>query len=339
MGELHLKTFNNNPDVSIIIPCFNNDLYLRKCIESVLSQSYNSFELLLLNDGSTDMTLAICEDFQKSDARVKVYSHNNRGVSYTRNRGISLAKTENIMFVDGDDVIKSDCLFKLYSNLSTGNVVICGTINIRNGFTLENCAYKKLIDKNYKSTSNSTSNSTITIIDLLEYETLGSPCARLYSKSLIENNNILFKENLSYQEDLLFNLEYYKFIDKIKALNYFGYEYIQREISSSTKFHKNFDYLEELNKLLRQNSKYKSDIMTVQAFMIQTCLRKLANIFHKDSPKLYKEKLEEINIMLSSDYYKDSIIIVKQININKFLQLLLRTKKAILIFLYYKILH
>ena len=105
------------------------------------------------------------------------------------------------------------------------------------------------------------------------------------------------------------------------------------------KFHKNFEFLCELNKLLRQYSKCKSDIMTVQAFMIQTCLRKLANIFHKDSPKLYNEKLEEINFMLNSDYYTDSIIIVKQININKFLQLLLRSKKAILIFLYYKILH
>ena len=65
MGELHLKTFNNSPDVSIIIPCYNNALHLPKCIESVLSQSFTDFELLLLNDGSTDGTLAICGDFQK----------------------------------------------------------------------------------------------------------------------------------------------------------------------------------------------------------------------------------------------------------------------------------
>ena len=98
--------------VSIIIPCYNIAQHLPTCIQSVLLQTFTDFELLLINDGSTDTTLQICEQFAANDSRIKVFTHQNKGVSYTRNRGIKEAKGEYIMFVDGDDYVERDYIEK-----------------------------------------------------------------------------------------------------------------------------------------------------------------------------------------------------------------------------------
>ena len=96
--------------ISIIIPIFNASQYLRECIESVLSQSFRDFELILINDGSTDDSLTICKNYEKLDARITVISEANGGVSKARNRGLNVVKGKWIVFVDADDYFLDDAL-------------------------------------------------------------------------------------------------------------------------------------------------------------------------------------------------------------------------------------
>ena len=198
-----IKAFEScgySPVISIIIPCYDNAPHLPKCIESVLSQSFGDFELLLLNDGSTDTTLNICEDFQKKDARIKVYSHENKGVSYTRNRGITLALHDYIVFIDADDFIKIDYIERLSASYVDRIWPICGFINAKANKFTENVHYKKLL-KIFPTRKITKEN----FLKLLEFYSLSSPCARMYCKKIIIENNIKFDKNITYQEDLLFN--------------------------------------------------------------------------------------------------------------------------------------
>ena len=97
-----------NPKVSIIIPVYNAQLHLRRCIDSVLKQDFEDFELILMNDGSTDFSGEICDEYAKKDARIKVTHKENTGVSDTRNQAISTATGEYLQFLDSDDWITPD---------------------------------------------------------------------------------------------------------------------------------------------------------------------------------------------------------------------------------------
>ena len=103
----------NTPKYSIIVPVYNAETYLPDAIESVLSQDFNDWELILINDGSIDKSQTICEYYQKQDQRIKLISKNNEGVSVTRNIGLESAKGEFIVFLDADDWLEKVFLLSL----------------------------------------------------------------------------------------------------------------------------------------------------------------------------------------------------------------------------------
>jgi glycosyltransferase involved in cell wall biosynthesis len=103
------------PLVSIIVPVYNNEKYLRKCFDSLINQSLRYIEIILVNDGSNDNSLLICHEFQKIDTRIKVIDKPNGGVSSARNAGLKLACGEYVGFVDSDDWIEPDMYEKMYS--------------------------------------------------------------------------------------------------------------------------------------------------------------------------------------------------------------------------------
>lgn len=102
---------------SVIIPVYNSEQYIRKCIKSICNQSYKDFEVIIINDGSTDSTLEILEELSHKDARIKIYSFENRGVTISRQRGLTLASGEYILFVDSDDTVNKDLLFNIWKTI------------------------------------------------------------------------------------------------------------------------------------------------------------------------------------------------------------------------------
>ena len=117
------------PKISVIVPAYNAEKYLRRCIDSILVQTFTDFELLLVNDGSIDRTDTICNEYAVKESRIRVFHKKNGGVSSARNLGLDNAKGKYVMFVDSDDYMLSDMSELMISTLNAKNadLVICGT--------------------------------------------------------------------------------------------------------------------------------------------------------------------------------------------------------------------
>lgn len=121
----------NSIIISVIIPCFNCEKYISRCIESVLAQSFIEYEVILINDGSTDNTGDICKEYSNKYHNIQYYEQENHGVSYTRKRGTTLAKGDYIAFVDSDDYLQDDYLETLYTPMKEESceVVCCNSVD------------------------------------------------------------------------------------------------------------------------------------------------------------------------------------------------------------------
>ena len=113
-----------NEKISVIIPVYNDEKYLEQCVESVLTQSYHNLEVILVDDGSTDATPAICEDFRRQDDRIRVIYKQNEGIGASRNTGLAMATGDYILFIDHDDWLLEDHIQKLYDLLKKNQVDI-----------------------------------------------------------------------------------------------------------------------------------------------------------------------------------------------------------------------
>ena len=106
-----------SPLISVIVPIYNSEKYLRKCIESVINQTYNHLEIILINDGSKDTSLLICKEFEKKDNRIIIIDLPNRGVSNARNQGTSIANGVYIQYIDSDDFVDNIYIETLFNTI------------------------------------------------------------------------------------------------------------------------------------------------------------------------------------------------------------------------------
>lgn len=179
--------------ISILVPIYNSQQYLYRCIDSILSQSFKDFELILINDGSTDDSASICERYEKIDSRIRLFNRSNHGVSATRQFGLNHCKGEYFIFIDSDDWIDSNCLEHLYKIAidTNSDIVYMGLI--------EEYLDKSVLARVYKSNNIDDYLST-----LLNAKCWGVVWNKLISKSLIDKYNISFPINVSMWEDFSF---------------------------------------------------------------------------------------------------------------------------------------
>ena len=214
--------------ISIIVPVFNVEKYLCKCIESILRQSFKNWELILIDDGSTDESGRICDEYSKKDNRVKVIHQDNKGVSASRNIGLINSKGEYICFIDSDDYVEDDYLMKMIKIILSEDVdfVCCGVKNVKNSDIIiqsiaDNSIINKAIIENHFFKNN--------IIKDLMY----APWNKLYKKKLLEEIN--FNENFSIGEDILFVYEYLQKCRNGYFLKDALYNYVYRADSAMNK--------------------------------------------------------------------------------------------------------
>ena len=185
------------PKISVIIPVYNAEKHLRCCIDSILSQTFTDFELLLIDDGSTDKSGEICDEYARKDKRVKASHKENGGVSSARNLGLDKARGEWICFCDSDDGLLPGAFEAICENEEKGNILLFGYTIERNKNKRENillCSDKEVIgNEEY-------------IKKILTYKINTSPWGRAFKSKYL--NNIRFNTELKVGEDLLFNLEY-----------------------------------------------------------------------------------------------------------------------------------
>ena len=208
------------PTVSIIVPVFNAESTIERCINSILGQSYSDIEIIIIDDGSTDNTYEICERFRREDPRIRIFHQENQGVSAARNIGLLNAAGQYLMFADGDDVIQRDHIQAYVDALrSGGDMVIGGITKLKDGdkSDIEICLPK--VKKGVYGCNDFWEKICI------DSEPFGYLVNKLFSAETIKQNRISFKTELYSQEDLDFCLSVYSFCERITFIDDIGYLY------------------------------------------------------------------------------------------------------------------
>ena len=253
----------NNPLISIIIPAYNVEQYLTACLSSIEQQTYQNFEVILIDDGSIDSTGAMCDTVATKDDRFKVIHQKNQGVSVARNKGIEKARGEYIAFIDSDDKITPEYL----SSFSLKN-----DIEIQGHVIYENNIQRSVIYSKRKVQK-----------DVAKVFCLGpfnsAVWGKIFKTSIIKDNKIVFPVNLCFSEDTIFLLQYIKHCKTLAVFDAAEYIYIKHSGSLTDK-------------------KYPMNDMMLKEKMIIDAYKQLF-----PESKFQKVFLREVSLSIISKYY------------------------------------
>lgn len=215
------------PLISIIVPVYNAEGTLNRCINSIIKQTFSNWELLLIDDGSTDQSYEICDEYAAKDQRIKAFHKKNGGVSSARNIGLDYATGEWITFCDSDDYVNSNWLDIYMSLINRYNVdMVCQGMQ-KTGLDVFP-KYCPGIDY-YGDSKNA-------LIHLKESLLLGFVWNKILKKSIIDKNELFFDENIVFMEDEEFILKYFKYCKMIACTANIGYNYVISFSSTKQKY-------------------------------------------------------------------------------------------------------
>lgn len=215
-----------NPVVSVIVPVYNCEKYIEKCLLSIKKQTFRNFEVIIVNNGSTDGTQEIINRFDKDDSRFKVYSQDNQGICGSRNRGLNESKGKYVCFIDADDFVEPDYCKKMVEaiQLTDSDIAICDY-----AMTYRTREIKSIL--NLQNGECDTSKITNYIFYLRYIARNPVVWNKMYKKQMIENADIRFE--LQHGEDLLFHLRLLPHINKVTTISDTLYHYVQRSSSAA----------------------------------------------------------------------------------------------------------
>ena len=285
--------------ISIIIPVYNVEKYIKQCLYSVITQTFKDIEIIVVNDGSTDNSLKILQEFAQKDKRIIIVDKKNEGASSARNIGIEKSQGKYIYFIDSDDWIENDAIEILYKNCSEEDIVYSNLCQYN-----ENT--KKIKQEKIKFFTNKGEGKYF----LINGEGVG-PCNKLYKLSFLKENNLKFLENIIY-EDLEFNFRCFFLSQKVKFVNNVGYNYrmaragsvmtdfkIEKSIFSINKIIKSFsDFYDEAN--LDEFKKFR---LFLEIKKLEIWKAKLLNKFILKEE--YKEIEKEIKILFNKEKFNE----------------------------------
>jgi len=289
--------------VSVIIPVYNAELHLKQCIESLLSQTLKACEFIFINDGSTDSSRFIIEEFQKVDNRIILINQENQGVSIARNQGLKIAKGNYIGFLDADDYVDNVYFEKLYIEISQNNLdcvvakyksTLDGHASISNHPFPSNEVYnKEFIKKNI-------------IPFFIKEDKLNTIWNKIYKADILKSNpQIQFPNGIVIGEDGLFNLQFFNHCNSVKFIDYCGYNYIEIAKSATRDASKkdyfaialqqfNYDYKNEFGVELEDE-----EIVKLKALRLINTVISLVNVYFNSDFK-WVSKYKYINAMISN---------------------------------------
>ena len=307
--------------ISIIIPIYNGEKYIENCIKSIQNRvsPFHEIEIILIDDGSTDKSGAICDYLAEKIEYIKVIHQENSGVSVARQRGIKEAKFKNIMFVDVDDIIGSDFNFKIDDKI---DLYIFSKYFERDFIIDSKNNYYNLIEGLLGVNKN----------NLYTKSHINAVWSKIYKANILKDNNIKFDKDISHGEDILFNLKYITNCNKIKCVNKSFYILQQNNMSATHKFQENsiindYNYYKELRKFNFDNDEhlnkiyYNSVLNGIWITLNQYFFNK------KNNKKLYILK-KELKKMILKEPYNTAI--------NKYIYLSEKKQKLFFILMKYK---
>lgn len=280
--------------VSVIIPAYNSEKFIKKCIRSILEQSLRELEILAIDDGSSDGTGRILDQIQKEDERIQVIHQNNQGVSASRNQGIAMAKGEYLTFIDGDDYIGKDYLKELVSEAekSSADLVICGLTWVDEAGKI----LKRLVPGSYVRFEK-------------EEWTFRISCAasHLYRRKIWETYDIRFGRNVR-GEDMPISLFFSAMCDKIVTIPCTEYFYVQHPESAMHRFGglRNYrlpyreieDVIQKVEVLGIRNSREFFELFVLR--ILATNIR-----FARGASEESKEEMLQFTVHILQDYFPE----------------------------------
>ncbi len=306
----------NNTLFSIIIPIYNCEKYIERCINSILFQDIDNFELILVNDGSTDSSNKICKEYEAKDKRIKLISKNNSGVSDTRNIGLKSAKGKYVLFLDSDDFVEKNYLssvveiitehpevelinFGFYSDVnSAGNEVISSDIINSKFLYMKN---KQEIKEN--------------MVYLWDKHMLYNIWNKIYLKEVIDKNNLEFPK-YNFGEDMEFNKRYLNSISVFLNSDKCFYHYIKERKGSITATYKEELFDVRINEYIQFNNYFKAQGLRPEEYLefssrrfIERVLGCIENIC--SSKVRLKERCKKIKKIVNNEYVIYSVRIAK----------------------------
>lgn len=330
-----------NVKVSVIVPIYNVEKYLDRCISSLLDQTYSDLEIILVDDGSPDKSPEICDNYVLKYSNVKVVHKANGGLSDARNAGLSVATGDYIMFIDSDDYAETNMVEKLLeiAILNNSEVVIFGyfTDYVDENENLLSTRETPAINGNYNKSSFKNIPIDNEMIGLLGYA-----WNKFYRTEIIKTNNMKFSKGITLVEDILFNGPFLMQCKNISFVEDMFVHYMQRpRITLGNKFYENYFELKMMaiesveNLLIHWNkseneiieNKHKSEFNALKSTV--RLLSVSSNYNNKEKVEYLKEFFKIINIQL----------LLQSINIDskkdKLIRLLMKTRRyQILIKLY-----
>ena len=292
--------------VSVIIPVYNVEKYIKECINSLINQTFKDYEIILIDDGSTDESGNICDKYSNDYKFITTIHKKNEGVSIARNKGIEMSTGEYIVFIDADDYLTEDYLKIMVNNIEKFGCDVC------------TCNYLKLYDKyiettNYKNKKKINKKKYIKIISD-EKKIGGFLWNKIYRSQIIKDNNLFFDKDICIMEDLLFNIKISSYINYAIHIDEKLYYYRQRHNSAigNKKNYNNFIPLEKIIEELQKKNSYISNIYKLRyIFENEKC--KILNIapdINKEKHKRNLKKYISINTFLLSDKYSIKLKII-----------------------------
>lgn len=278
---------SNVVEISIIVPVYNAEDRIEKCLISLINQTYNNIEIILINDGSTDNSLNICEQYKIKDNRIRIINKINGGVSSARNRGILESHGKYIVFVDSDDYVDSRMCEKMREAIikNDSDLVIASYYTIYEDEIMKH----ECLEKSYGSIEEMKEDFELIYLDCF----LNSPWNKLFKKDKIMD---FFNEDMHYFEDYYFNLIYIDKIKKIETIKEAFYYYKEDSPSSLTKLYREniFDvFLIIYEKQLEFCHKYFGDEfdILIKDSLIYGLYNSMQKLVYSNNNKFYKIKV------------------------------------------------
>lgn len=283
----------SNSKISVIVPVFNQEKYLEDTVATLTAQTYKNLEIILVDDGSTDNSLKVCNKLSENDDRIVVIHQQNSGVSSARNAGIKHATGEYISFCDGDDTVESDIFEFLYTNLVKDNadISVCGIKMVHPDGSFNQTKPKHILWQSFQDYAKDLFKGSVSI----------SSCAKLYKTEICKN--VLFDEELRIYED-----KYYCFLtafnaNRITSYDVPKYTYFRRNGSSSImdfseKFFDGIKISDKIIDIVKEN--HPELLNDAYANKLITVLRTYKLMITRNGLKKFKKEAQDIKTYIKT---------------------------------------
>lgn len=311
--------------ISVIIPIYNAENSIEKCVNSILKQTYSNLEIILVNDGSIDKTEGICSKLIKRDSRIKYFYKKNSGVSNARNYGINVARGDYISFVDADDYLEEDMYEEMINNSNDAEIVICNYFEIRNNkkeninIEMKEKTFYKL-DKLMANIKNEEINRYVNV-----------PWNKLIKTEIVKNEKIRFNSKISLGEDLMFNLQCMKASKSIKIINKKLYNFTINDEGLGLKKRNKNEYMKNSIEVINELISFSKDTKNIGNILLNELCNIINRLIREYDKNYVFELLENIKYEQKVHNLNYKILTPKNYLIN----FLLKHKRfQIIVFLY-----